>query len=466
MIRQWNTLTELRKQIVYLQENEPTSPSIAEYEQQAEQMEKNLTQSSSIYRENQQQWEMKWEDVRNALQSNQVAIEFTSVLRNADSTVYCAMLLRKSSKYPQFIPLFEEKEVSAILQSTSPDQQYAYTPKGLRLSKLIWFKILPHLHTGEVVYFAPTGILHQIAIETLPLDAEHSVASKYHLVRLSSTRELVKTHQDETHSSAVLYGGIFYDMDMSDFTAYSDKYSTMNIASTRSIVDESMRAGVHYLPGTKSEVEAINAILQPNNIKASVYTSGAANEESFKALNGQHKNILHIATHGFYWTDSTAREQRYFAQRSTMMDDKTTMRIDPLKRSGLLFAGANIALRGHSNELPQNVQDGILTSKEISLLDLRGANMVVLSACETGKGEVTGEGVFGLQRAFKMAGAQSIMMSLWPVDDEATQLMTTEFYRFWIEKHESKRDAFMHAQEIVRKKYKEPRYWAAFILLD
>jgi CHAT domain-containing protein len=181
-------------------------------------------------------------------------------------------------------------------------------------------------------------------------------------------------------------------------------------------------------------------------------------------LSGKHTNILHIATHGFYWTDSTAREQRYFAQRSAT--GGMTMTIDPLTRSGLLFAGANIALRGHSSELPQNVQDGILTSKEISLLDLRDADIVILSACETGKGEITGEGVFGLQRAFKMAGAQTILMSLWPVDDAATQMMTTEFYRHWIDRHESKREAFLHAQERVRMQYPQPKYWAAFILLD
>ena len=140
--------------------------------------------------------------------------------------------------------------------------------------------------------------------------------------------------------------------------------------------------------------------------------------------------------------------------------------IDPLMRSGLLFAGANIALRGHGNALPANVQDGILTSKEISLLDLRGADMVILSACETGKGEVTGEGVFGLQRAFKMAGAQTILMSLWPVDDEATQMMMSSFYRHWITLCETKRSAFIHAQEEVKHKYPKPSYWAAFILLD
>ena len=140
--------------------------------------------------------------------------------------------------------------------------------------------------------------------------------------------------------------------------------------------------------------------------------------------------------------------------------------IDPLNRCGLLFAGAQTAWSGHSTELPEGVQDGILTAKEISLLDLRDADLVVLSACETGKGEITGEGVFGLQRAFKQAGAQTIIMSLWPINDAATQLLMSEFYRNWITEHQSKREAFRNAQNTVRSQYEEPVYWAGFVMLD
>ena len=112
------------------------------------------------------------------------------------------------------------------------------------------------------------------------------------------------------------------------------------------------------------------------------------------------------------------------------------------------------------------MQDGILRAKEISLLDLRDAELVVLSACETGKGEITGEGVFGLQRAFKQAGAQTIIMFFWPVNDEATQLLMTEFYRNWITNHQSKREAFRNAQQTVRAQYTKPVYWVGFIMRD
>ena len=99
-------------------------------------------------------------------------------------------------------------------------------------------------------------------------------------------------------------------------------------------------------------------------------------------------------------------------------------------------------------------------------MELREADLGVLSACETAKGDITSEGIFGLQRAFKMAGVQTIIMSLWKVNDQATQMLMTEFYTNWISKNQSKREAFKNAQNTVRAKFEEPEYWAGFILLD
>ena len=210
--------------------------------------------------------------------------------------------------------------------------------------------------------------------------------------------------------------------------------------------------------------------MQENNISVTLYSAEKANEESFKSLSGKHNNILHIGTHGFTWTDSIAKKQDYFESRMlSQLLDRDQPRgpiIDPLNRCGLLFAGANTALQGNSKQLPEGVQDGILTAKEISLLDLGETTVVVLSACETAKGDITSEGVFGLQRAFKMAGVQTLIMSLWQVDDSATQLLMTEFYNNWINKKQSKRDAFKKAQQTVREEFEEPYYWAAFVMLD
>ena len=471
LINQWNELSTKKQQIMVLQEKKPQSKYLQQVQEEAEQLEKQVTASSAAFRQNRAQWEITWDSVRNHLADNQIAIEYFTAPLNEDSTMYCALLVRNNSEYPEMIPLFEGKEALSLINTTSSantDITYSYADNGKTLSDLVWQKVLPRIQQGETIYFAPSGLLHQVAIEALPYDSVHTMGDMYNLVRLSSTREIVLNKQANTHTTATLYGGIQYNADMDELLAESEQYSSYNLLASRSIDNDTLdRGGVKYLPGTKREVEQINKMLNADNLKVQLFTATSANEESFKAISGTHQNILHIATHGFYWSDSTAQKKDFFSQRSLRMDDTPTKpTIDPLNRCGLLMAGANTALSGHSADLPEGVQDGILTAKEISLLDLRDANLVVLSACETGKGEITGEGVFGLQRAFKQAGAQTIIMSLWPVNDAATQLLMTEFYRNWITNNQSKREAFRNAQNTVRSQYEEPVYWAGFIMLD
>lgn len=468
LIDNFNRLKTLKARIVALQEKNPQSPSIAYYQNQADSLEKEITKSSAAYRENQAMWQITWDSVRNHLEKGQVAIEYMVAPLNEDSTMYCALLLRRNSQYPELIPLFEEKEVQTLISASSENQTYNYNAAGQQISSLVWSKVQPYIKKGETIYFAPSGLLHQLAIEALPYDSTHTMSDVYNMVRLSSTREIVLNQSSNVHSTATLYGGIQYNMEADELLAESEAYSTVNLLASRGIESDTLNRGsVKYLAGTKREVENINRMLRDNHLQVQLFTSTAANEESFKAVSGTHQNILHIATHGFFWTDSTAVKKDYFTQRMTDLDIKPVGPIiDPLSRCGLLFAGANLALQGHSNELPEGVQDGILTAKEISLLDLRDADLVVLSACETGKGEISGDGVFGLQRAFKMAGVQTIIMSLWPVNDAATQKLMTEFYRNWIVLGQPKRTAFYNAQNAVREEFEEPVYWAGFVMLD
>lgn len=221
------------------------------------------------------------------------------------------------------------------------------------------------------------------------------------------------------------------------------------VSSFSALNRESDRGALNYLPGTKTEVENIISTLKKNKkVKTKLYEGSQANEESFKALSGKDISILHIATHGFFLpTDEK------------MSGDKS------LVRSGLLLSGANYAWQ--NLQVPEGVEDGILRAKEISFMDLRKTDLVVLSACQTALGEITGEGVFGLQRGFKKAGVRTIIMSLWPVDDNATLLMMTEFYAN-LTKGMSKREAFLSAQNKVKTTagFENPRFWAAFIMLD
>lgn len=471
LIEQWNELVGTKQVIMNLEEKDPNSTNLVHYKNQADSLEKIVTKSSAIFRETKQQQSITWDSIQQYLTPDEVAIEYFIAPLNEDSTMYCALLLRHDSQYPELIPLCEEKEIVNCLSQNRTNDIYTFDTNSKTIFNLIWDKILPQIHEGETIYFSPAGLLHQIAIENIPYDKTHTMSDVYTMVRLSSTREIVKKDKSIKHHTATIYGGIFYDVDKTSLLAESRNYDTEDMFASRSISSTlPNRGSVLYLPGTKKEAESIHSLLNSNNITSTLYTASKANEESFKSLSGKHRNILHIGTHGFYWEDSTARKQDYFSQRIQlqMLGDNQLQKpsIDPLIRCGLLFAGSNIALSGHSNDLPEGVQDGILTAKEISLMDLRDADLVVLSACETAKGNITSEGIFGLQRAFKMAGVQTIIMSLWKVNDQATQMLMTEFYTNWISKNQSKREAFKNAQNTVRAKFEEPEYWAGFILLD
>lgn len=419
-----------------------------------------------------------WNGVSKMLSKKEFAIEFILIPYGNDSAIYCALLLGRKWGSPLLIPLFEEKDLMSLINTSTMNRaSNSHDRYGTELAEKIWSKALLYIHQGETIYFSPDGILHQLPLESLPYDSTSTMSDHFKMVRLTSTRELVTRNKKERKETAAIYGGIQYDVDTAELLAESRLYDYSTLLASRDIDEDTINRGsVRYLFGTKREAESISNILTKHNVSATFFTSTAANEESFKALSGKHQNIIHIGTHGFYWADSTAQKKDYFTQRTISLWDNAPQQqtIDPLDRCGLLFAGANMALSGHSRDLPEGVQDGILTAREISLMDLRDCDLVVLSACETAKGDITSEGVFGLQRAFKMAGVQTIIMSLWKVDDNATQMLMTEFYTNWIEKNQTKREAFRNAQNAVRyavdeygdRMYEDPRYWAGFVMLD
>ena len=222
---------------------------------------------------------------------------------------------------------------------------------------------------------------------------------------------------------------------------------------------QSIRGGFKYLPNTLVEMRQINSILKAKENNDTI-SGAAATESSFKALSGKSIDVLHVATHGFY-----VPKRRKSLLSKVTKNAFNSIEDQSLSRSGLLMAGAQTTL-----DNPNTAgEDGILTAKEIARMDLGQVELVTLSACETGLGDVTGEGVFGLQRGFKKAGVKTILMSLWKVDDEATQILMSQFYKDLIA-GKSKVEALREAQQFVRntdnKKFDEPRFWAAFILLD
>lgn len=469
LISNWKELIKLRQDIQREMTENPGSELLHEMEQQAEDLEKKLLSESSAYRDVEKQKNIGWKDVQQQLGENDIAIEFLRIAINKDTVCYSALVLQKKSRYPEMIDLCLESDLMELVPKGRPSM--AYDPDFLEekrnLSNLIWGRLQPYMKEGGKVYFSPDGALYQVAIEYLPMDAERTFSDGYNMYRLSSTRELCNyarsTHSRIRIQDAVLYGGLQYDLTRDDIARQSQSFRSVQPSgeqddNVEKLLSDSTRGGISYLPGTLKEVQVIRAIL--NNPDDRIYTGKDGNEESFKALSGHCPGLLHIGTHGFYLPPRKNEK----AGGLQLGDSESQNRIDySMSRTGLLLAGSQLAWSGQS--VPEGVEDGILTAKEIAGLDLRTVDCAVLSACETGNGDITGDGVAGLQRGFKQAGVKTLMMSLWPVNDSATELLMTEFYRRW-KNGNSKREALRQAQHVVRESYEDPSNWAAFILLD
>jgi len=427
-----------------------------------------LIKESKIYGDFAKNLSIDWEQVQNELHEDEMALEFISFPINNDSIMYCALTLKKEYDVPHMIPLFEAKQLSKIL----PKNYYTSTA----ISQLVWKPLEKELFGINNIYFAPDGELYNIAIESLRhFNGKGYLFDEWNFYRLSSTRELVKVRKERNNPNVVLYGGLDYDANVLDTTRYMiEDYSPYT--STRSIPD-SIGLNREYGPltATLSEVLHIDSLCSIVNIPSTLYVGLDGTESSFKQLSGKGISNLHIATHGFYWKESELKNNSNLRNLSFITGDNKPRYIEDkaMTRSGLLLSGANAVLSGYT--IPDLHEDGILTAQEISTLDFRGLDLLVLSACQTGLGEIKGDGVFGLQRGFKKAGAQTIIMSLWNVDDNATQMLMTEFYKNLISGL-SKRESFIKAQNAVRnfkgiingesRDFSNPKYWAAFIMLD
>lgn len=373
---------------------------------------------------------------------------------------YVALFIRKGWDAPKMVELCDELELEQIYK-----QQYrAYSEElAKKLYDMIWAKLEPYINEGDEVYFSPAGLLHQMNIEVVQDGNGRLANEKYNLHRVSSTRELCTVRPEIERTSAVLYGGLEYNMDSEAMLAQSRAYSrTDDYLATRGFDADSLsRGNWGKLPNSETEIATIGEYMKLHGIDYTSYTAQAGTEESFKALSGKRTPIIHLATHGFFFTNEQAKKRSFFDMLD--MDNAAARPDNSLKRSGLIMAGAQRAWNGEP--IPDSVEDGILLAEEIAAMDLSGTDLVVLSACQTGLGEITSEGVFGLQRAFKKAGVQTLIMSLWSVQDNVAPLMMQTFYREWLS-GKSKHEAFAIAQQTVRAKHPDPYYWASFIMLD
>jgi CHAT domain-containing protein len=455
-------------------------PGIKKIEEETEMLEKELNSRSAFFRKEQNGLRISMQEIQKNLEQDEAAIEFVRFkLYNkklTDSVIYAAYVFGKNDPVPHFAPLCEEKQlarfftktgktignIKSVYDSDTKEKNDHIAGTGDSLYSLVFKPLLPFLKGIRKINYSPAGLLYRIAFQALPAGDSQLLIDKYELNQYISPRQLAleKDVPIATNKSILLFGDVAFSMD--SISMVKQKVSSETVSGYYSSVASrgETRDAFTNLPGTGAEIRDIQALFEMHHVKSLSLTQQKATEEQFKLLSGKSPSIIHLATHGFFLPDPERKIKEGIA-----IDGQNSLQLagDPMLRSGIVLAGVNRAWSGRSPI--EGCEDGIVTAYEISQLDLRNADLIVLSACETALGDIKGsEGVFGLQRSFKLAGVKNMILSLWKVPDAETAELMKDFYTYYLQ-GKTAREALGKAQQDLRKKYK-PYYWAAFVLVQ
>lgn len=407
------------------------------------------------------EWKLRtWQEVQKSLKPGEAAIEMVRLRKFGiakrvkdtsgvdgrvyeikdltDSVQYAALLLRKDSPYPELILLENGNEMEGHSMKRYQNSIHYKIPDA-KAYRSYWEPLGKRLKGIRRIWFSGDGIYHQINLNTL----QNPATGKYLLDELD-LQLVTSSKQLLYRQSAVNIGKTACLIGNPEFS--SSNAQALIAGATRSAgqsyyLKPNPDAHLETLPGTQEEIDSIAYILSGKDWGVQKLVGVEASEENVKDQN--QPRILLLSTHGYFKPDNSPGH-------------------NPLINSGLLLAGAEKTLR---DGRPADREDGILTAYEAMNLNLDGTELAVLSACETGLGEIkNGEGVYGLQRAFQVAGARCLIMSLWKVDDKVTRELMVSFFREWTG-GSSKREAFIAAQKATKAKYPTPYYWGAFVLV-
>jgi CHAT domain-containing protein len=346
-----------------------------------------------------------------------------------DDVSYVAFVLKKGMTSPSLVQLDKGTQLEGRSMEFYKRAVTNKIPDDLSYGQF-WAKIEHEVGDTKTIYFSPDGAYNKLNINTLKSETGEYLINKHDVVLLGNSKDLVRLKSKKGQSKltqAFLVGFPDYE---------TDKFAS--------------------LPGTKKEIETVSKLLTASGFKVTQHLQKSATEEKIKKASGQ--GLVHIATHGFFAPEKDTRDGSVFGIHAENASS------NPLLRSGLIMAKVSEHNPEGEADMSDN-ENGVLTAYEAMNLNLSGTSLVILSACETGLGEVkSGEGVYGLQRAFLVAGAETLIMSLWKVDDEATQQLMTNFYTNWI-KTGNKQAAFKEAQLQLKTKFPEPYFWGAFVMV-
>jgi CHAT domain-containing protein/Tfp pilus assembly protein PilF len=431
-------------------------------EAEAASLEKELINRSAEFR-NYLSEDISTTGIKQLLGPGEAAIEFIRyVVKDslaAQEVRYAALILQNGQEHAVLVDLVDEYNLWTMLTSKTGSNLEIAThlygemaERNAALFDSIWNPISTHLTQTKTIYFSTVGLIHRISMAALRMPDGTYLSDKFQLHQLTSTGKIQDLKSDAGFASSdklFVFGGA--------------QFSTQNTESEI----------WSYLEGTKSEADQIYDLATKSKVSCTRYTGTDASEENFKNISVKSKvEILHIATHGFFYSLDTELETD-LTESSTDVAFRGGARgvtsfvknPNPLMRSGLVLSGANDVWNSTNSNDSLSNEDGVLTSMEVANLNLNDCKLVVLSACETGLGDIHGsEGLYGLQRAFKIAGTDKMIMSLWQVPDKETSEFMVLFYRnLFVDR--DVRVAFSKAQGAMRQKY-APYYWAAFILVE
>jgi CHAT domain-containing protein len=326
---------------------------------------------------------------------------------------------------------------------------------------MFWEPLEPYLKGVKTIYYSPIDELNNMSFSTFVANSVDTtyLMDKYNLQSVMSTAAIITNKTPNINNepqSIALFGGVQYNL------------KTQNINNSELIASRSIRGvnqrnkqrdEVSALPFTQNEIDNVSVILQKAKWTILKESNIKATENKIKELeSGKNPTILHFATHGFAFPDFVSNST------STNIFEKAE---NPMQRSGLLFYGSGDTWQGKRDTVIKYTgEDGVLTAEEVSNLDLTNTKLVVMSACQSGLGAIKGtEGVYGLKRAFKLAGVENMIVSLWPVPDKETMELMNLFYEELV-KTKDINESFQSAQKTMRYKYpSNPWAWGGFVLV-
>ena len=486
-----------------------SSQEALSYRRQATVVEHELMRASREYGDYTSNMAINMSMVSAGMNDDDVAVEIVEVPTTNEGVHYFALYLRKGWTTPKKVHMVSLKNLETLKYGGMNFYKMCRKKDGInylfndpKVGQLVWGKLMEawandkDMPPVRNVYFSPVGIFYKLGVEYLKISESSRICDLFEMHRVSSTKQLAsKSIKSQSVQNATVFGGVNFDMDVDEMknrhdTAlidYKKTYMTSDVENNRTMqsdvamVDneirslfgddddeeddendtESVRAGVHYLPGTLDEAQQIAEELLQKDIPTNVVLADDATEENVKGLSGSNQSVVHIATHGFSFPEGSKSRKAL----AVLLGKKNTTELNPMHFSGLLFAGSNNMFKKHI-KIPSNIEDGVLTAAEISVMDLRNVDMIVMSACQTGLGDVKDDGVFGLQRGFKKAGVHTLLMSMWSVSDRATQIMMNGFYAALTQGYNRHQALAMAQQKVIKSGYIEPYYWASFIILD